>query len=235
MELTAGEFVRRLEALATEETRRKYDRYFPVQHADDYFIGTGMGKVFELAKEFIDLPIVEIETLLESPIHEVRAGGVSIMDKCARRKKTGEARRKEMYDLYLRRTDRINNWDLVDLGVPYVVGAYLTDKPRYVLYALAKSENPWERRIAIVTPLYFLMKTDETEDAEGIAEMLVNDPHPYVQKGIGWALRVLGGVDEDKLHGFLDRHASTMDRGALRTALEKSTKEVKDRYMRAKP
>ncbi len=97
-----------------------------------------MGQVFALAKEFIEMPPSEIEKLLESPIHEVRAGGCSIMDKQARSKKTPEERRKELYDLYMRRHDRINNWDLVDVSAPYVVGGYLFDKPQ-------GRRNPWGR------------------------------------------------------------------------------------------
>jgi len=88
-------------------------------------MGVRMGQVFALAKEFIDMPPEEIEKLLENNVHEVRAGAMSIMDKQARSKKTPESRRKELYDLYMRRHDRINNWDLVDLGAPYVVGGYL--------------------------------------------------------------------------------------------------------------
>jgi len=101
-------------------------------------------KVFALAKEFIDIPPEEIEKLLESPIHEVRAGATSIMDKQGRSKKTPESRRKALFDLYLRRTDRINSWDLVDLAAPYVVGRYLFDKPRDVLYKLVRSKSLWE-------------------------------------------------------------------------------------------
>ena len=89
------------------------------------------------------MPPEEIEKLLESPIHEVRAGALSIMDKQARSKKTPDSHRKELFELYLRRAGRINNWDLVDLGAPYVVGGYLFDKPRDILYKLARSENIW--------------------------------------------------------------------------------------------
>jgi DNA alkylation repair enzyme len=137
----------------------KIQRYFKSgegQYGEgDTFIGVRMGQVFALAKEFIDMPPSEIEKLLESPIHEVRAGGCSIMGKQATSKKTPESRRKELYDLYLRRHDRINNWDLVDLASYKVVGSYLFDfsKPRAVLYKLARSREMWERRTAIVSKL----------------------------------------------------------------------------------
>ncbi len=102
-------------------------------------MGVRMGQVFALAKEFMEMPPGEIEKLLESPIHEARVGAVSIMDFQARRKNTPEARRKELFDIYLRRHDRINSWDLVDRSAPYVVGGYLLDKPRDILYKLARS------------------------------------------------------------------------------------------------
>ena len=119
---SAERFVKRLDAHRSPEQREKYRRYFKLGEGEygegDEFVGVRMGQVFALAKEFIEMPPEEIEKLLESPIHEVRAGGLSIMDKQARRKRTPESRRKELFDLYMRRTDRINNWDLVDAGLP---------------------------------------------------------------------------------------------------------------------
>jgi len=113
----------------------EYERHFQTgdgQHGEgDVFVGVRMGQVFALAKEFVEEMQPEgIEELLESPVHEVRVGALSIMDKQGRSKRTPEERTKELFDLYLRRMDRINNWDLVDLGAPYVVGGYLFDKPR---------------------------------------------------------------------------------------------------------
>ncbi len=129
--ISAERFVERLEAHRSPEQAKGYLRYFKTgegQYGEgDEFMGVRMGQVFALAKEFINLPPDEIEKLLESPLHEVRTGGLSIMDKQARSKKTPESRRKELYDLYMRRHDRINNWDLVDVSAPYVVGGYLFD------------------------------------------------------------------------------------------------------------
>jgi 3-methyladenine DNA glycosylase AlkD len=118
-------------------------------------MGVSTGKVFTLAKEFMDMELNDIETLLKSSIHEVRAGAVSIMDFQARNKKTLVSRRKELFELYVRRHDRINNRDLVDRSAPYVVGGYLFDKPRTILYKLACSNNIWERRTAIVSTYFF--------------------------------------------------------------------------------
>jgi hypothetical protein len=221
--MTAAEYTEKLLAQRSDEERQKYARYFKSGigeiGGDDYFTGVRMGAVFELAKAYVDMPVGELEKLLESPIHEVRAGGVSIMDKDARRKKTGQSRLKELCDLYLRRTDRINDWDLVDLGAPYVVGRYLSDNPRGVLYELARSSNLWERRIAIVSTAYFTMQGD-LDDTFNIAESLVGDPEELVQKAVGGWLRAAGDKDEARLRAFLDRHAAIMPRIALRYALE---------------
>ncbi|HEV7473190.1 MAG TPA: DNA alkylation repair protein, partial [Pyrinomonadaceae bacterium] len=153
-DINAKRFVEKLKAHRSAEELKKIQRYFKSgegQYGEgDEFMGVRMGQVFALAKEFIDVPLAEIEKLLESPIHEVRVGAVSIMDWQARNKRTLEPRRKELFDLYLRRHDRINNWDLVDRSAPYVVGGYLFEKPRDILYQLARSKNVWERRTAIV-------------------------------------------------------------------------------------
>ena len=120
MKLTATEFTKRLKAMQSDDELRKIQRYFKAdsnaQSEDDYFIGVRMGSLFELAKGFVDMPVDEIEKLMESPIHEVRAGAMSIMGQCAKRKECSPERLKELYDLYIRRHDRINNWDLVDLA-----------------------------------------------------------------------------------------------------------------------
>jgi 3-methyladenine DNA glycosylase AlkD len=175
------------------------------------------------------MPPDEIEKLLESPIHEVRAGGLSIMDKQARSKKTPESRRKELFDLYLRRTDRINNWDLVDVSCPHVVGGYLFDKPRDVLYELARSESLWERRTAIVSTSYFIRKGD-VADTFRIAEMLLDDDEDLIHKATGGWLREAGKRDPERLSGFLNEHAATMPRTTLRYAIEHLDKEQRARY-----
>lgn len=230
-ELTAAEFIKRLEAHRSPKQAEGYLRYFKTGEgeyaAGDIFMGVKMGQVFELAKEFINMPVYEIEKLMESPIHEVRAGACSIMGKSAAHKKTPESRKKELYDLYLRRHDRINNWDLVDLAAQYVVGGYLFDKPRDILYTLARSETIWERRTAIVATAHFIRK-GQVDDTFKIAEILVNDPEDLIHKGTGWMLRAAGG---EGLVRFLDQHAATMPRTLLRYSLEHFDKEQRTHYM----
>src|SRR5919112_1861961 len=187
-------------------------------------MGVRMGQVFALAKEFIDMAPAEIEKLLESPIHEVRAGALSIRDKRAGAKKTPESRRKELFDLYLRRTDRVNNWDLVDLGAPYVVGRYLFGKPRDVL---------WERRTAIVSTSYFIRQGDVNDTFE-IAEILLGDDHDLIHKATGGWLREAGKKDRQRLLRFLDGYAATMPRTMLRYAIEYLDGEQRAHYLSLK-
>jgi 3-methyladenine DNA glycosylase AlkD len=238
-DINAKRFVERLKAHRSPEEANKLLRYFKTGKGEygegDKFIGVRMGQVFALAKEFIEMAPGEIEKLLENPIHEVRAGGCSIMAKQATSKKTPESRRKELYDLYLRRHDRINNWDLVDLGSYKVVGSYLFDfdKPRDVLYKLARSKDTWKRRTAIVSTLYFIGKGD-LADAFKIAEILLKDDQDLIHKGTGWALRYAGDKNRQKLLSFLDKHAATMPRTALRYAIEKLDKEQRQHYLSMK-
>ena len=230
--ITAKRFIEMLKARSSPEEREKTLRYFKNTDGDQ-FIGVRMGQVFANAKEFIDMTPVEIEKLLDSKIHEVRAGGCSIMDKQARRKKTTPERRKELYDLYLRRHDRINNWDLVDVCAIHVIGGYLADKPRTILYKLAKSKNTWERRTAIVSTAYFIRQRD-LDDTFKIAEILLNDKEDLVHKATGWMLRFAGDKDRARLLSFLDKHASTMPRVMLRYAIEKFDKKHRDHYLSLK-
>lgn len=234
MNKKAEQFVEKLKALQSDEELKKHQRYFKFvpedQSKDDYFIGVRMGTIFDLAKEHIEMPPGEIEKLLESPIHEVRAGALSIMGQSAKGKKCSEGRLKELYDLYIRRHDRINNWDLVDLAAYYVVGRYLADKPRDILYKLAHSKNMWERRTAIVSTAHFIRQGD-VADTFKIAEILVNDKEDLVNKGTGWMLRYAGDKDRQKLLGFLDKYAAGMPRVLLRYAIEKLDKKQREHYL----
>jgi 3-methyladenine DNA glycosylase AlkD len=176
------------------------------------------------------MPVAEIEKLLESPIHEIIAGAVSIMDKESRNKKINESRLREFYQLYMRRHDRINNWDLVDLAAPFVVGRYLADKSRAVLYKLARSKNLWERRTAILSSYYFL-REGESDDTFKLCEVLLNDKEDIIHKPVGAGLRWAGDQDKPRLLAFLDKYAATMPRVMLRFALEHFDEKQRKHYM----
>ncbi|MEP7165476.1 MAG: DNA alkylation repair protein [Ferruginibacter sp.] len=237
IELNAKHFIERLKKLQSDDELKKIQRYFKTGAGDyaegDTFIGVRMGNIFALAKEFIDMPSKEIEKLLESDIHEVRAGAVSIMDKASRDKNIPDSRRKEFFDLYMKRHDRINNWDLVDLGCLYMTGSYLYDKPRDILYKLARSKDLWKRRTAILSTCYFIRRSD-LNDTYKIAEILLNDKEDLVHKATGWMLRFAGDKDQKKLLGFLDKYAAKMPRVLLRNCIEKFHKQKREYYLKLK-
>jgi 3-methyladenine DNA glycosylase AlkD len=218
-----------LEGMATAEEREKYTRYFPPD-PDAPFLGVRMGAVFDLAKTALDLPVAELESLLERPAHEVRALACSIMGKSAAHRRTGEERRAELYELYLRRHDRIDQWDLVDLAARDVIGGWLVDRDRAPLARLAASVHWPERRTALVATFAFLRR-GELDDAYAISERLVDDPEPFVQKALGWVLRAAGDLDRDRLTAFVERHAATMPRVALRAAIEHFPKGERTRIL----
>ncbi|HEY9529617.1 MAG TPA: DNA alkylation repair protein [Anaerolineales bacterium] len=226
--MKADEFLDRLETLRSSQVTESHKHL--ASDTGDVILGVRMGQVFALAKEFIDMPLDEVEKLLESPVHEARVGAVSIMDFQARSKKTTEARRKELFDLYIKRHDRINTWDLVDRSAPYVVGRYLFDKPRKILYKLARSKKMPERRTAMVSTGYFIRQGD-VEDTFKIAGMLIDDEHDLIHKATGWMLRAAGDVDRERLVDFLDKFTDSIPRVTLRYATEHFDKKQRDTYL----
>ena len=192
-----------------------------------------MRQLFELAKDFVAASPEEIDLLLDRPDHPPRVVAVSIMDFQARRKATSAAKRQELYELYLRRHDRIDTWDLVDRAAPQVVGGYLWDRSREPLYRLAASPRWYERRTSIVSTWFFIRR-DDLDDTFRIAEMLANDSEDLVQKAVGGWIREAGKRDESRLRDFLDRHAATMPRTALRYAIEKLPPATRDHYLNRK-
>jgi DNA alkylation repair enzyme len=192
-----------------------------------------MGQLFELARDFVGASPEEIEVLLDMPDHPPRVVAVSIMDFQARRKATPDGRRRELYDLYLRRHDRIDTWDLVDRAAPHVIGGYLWDKARDPLYRLAASPHWYERRTSIVSTWFFIRR-DDLDDTFRIAQILANDPEDLVQKAVGGWIREAGKRDEPRLRDYLDRNAATMPRTALRYAIEHLPTDTRDYYLARK-
>ena len=221
--LTADAYIATLRANQSEEERLKIGRYFKAGAGDygegDRFIGVRMGTVFALAKQFVAMEPDEIERLLESDIHEARAGAVSIMAKQYALKSTSAGRRADLAQLYLRRHDRIDNWDLVDLGAWQVLGTWLRDKDRSVLYKLARSDNLWERRTAMFATMAFI-KLRQFDDVMAIAEILAADPQDLIHKVVGGMLRTVAMHDKPRVEAFLEKHAATMPRVMLRYAIE---------------
>ena len=229
-----------LRKLATPKKAKASEWFFktgPGQYGEgDQFIGVTVPKQRSVAKKYKDLPLSQAKQLLKSPIHEERLVALIIL--VERFKSTGQwsddKNQKEIYDCYLANTDRVNNWDLVDSSAGYIVGTYLLDKPRDILYKLAKSENIWERRIAMIATSAFIDKGDP-EDTLKIAETLLTDKHDLIHKAVGWMLREVGKrCGEKSLIDFLDKHASTIPRTTLRYAIERFPEEKRQRYLKTK-
>ena len=214
--MTAKEFVTTLELIG-----------------QDYLKGIPKREIFALAKEFQYTPITEVIKLLKDKNYNHRLGAVSIMDWKARNKKTTTEEKKEIYRTYIDNHEWIDDWGLVDRSAPYVVGGYLYGKVKKPLYDLAKSNNPMERRTAIVSTYYFIRKNDIV-DTFKIAEILVNDSDVYVQKAVGSWIREAGKRDENRLKAFLDKYADSMPRVTLRYAIEKLDRQTKDYYLAMK-
>lgn len=229
MDLTADALVERLRTLRSDAEKTKIRKH--VKAPDTEIIGVRMKFTFDTAREFTSMPLAEVERLLDSSFYEARIAAVSILDFRARRRRLTDDEHRALYELYLLRHDRINNWDLVDRAAPRVVGAYLLDKPRDVLYDLARSRAALERRTAI-TATFWLVRQGEIEDALRIAEILLEDPSELVTKPVGVALREAGRVDEDRLVAFLRRHHERVPRVTLRFAVEKLPQELRRDLMR---
>jgi 3-methyladenine DNA glycosylase AlkD len=229
---SAGEIETRLREMGDPESARVLQGYFrtgPGEYGEgDRFLGIRVPALRALVREYRGVALGEMDTLLGSPWHEARLLALLLMVDAYGR--GGAAAREDIYRLYLERTSRINNWDLVDLSAPHVVGAHLVQGDRSVLEGLARSELLWERRIAILATQHFIRRGDFGTTLR-IAEMLVDDRHDLIHKAVGWMLREVGNRDREAEETFLRRHHATMPRTMLRYAIEKFPPELRRRYM----
>lgn len=201
----------------------------PGQYGEgDVFIGVRVPVIRKVAKDFKGLPLPEVECLLHSPIHEERLTALVILVMQAA--KADAKTRKQIYDLYLANTKFINNWDLVDVSAPQIVGAYLEGKSRKPLYRLAKSSWLWDRRLSILATFHFIRQAD-LDDTLKIAEMLLADREDLMHKAVGWMLREVGKRDVAALEDFLGRHCQVMPRTMLRYAIERFPERKRRAYM----
>ncbi|SMO91545.1 DNA alkylation repair protein [Fodinibius sediminis] len=194
----------------------------------DRFLGIRVPRIRKVARRFAHLPLDEIEHLLHSVFHEERLCALIML--VLKSKKADSEQRKRLYDLYLNNTKYINNWDLVDTSAEHIVGRYLENKDRKILYDLARSENLWERRIAIMSTFPFI-RANDFYDPLSLAEILVSDGHDLIHKAVGWMLREIGNQERRTEELFLDRHAPQMPRTMLRYAVEKFPEERRQYYL----
>jgi 3-methyladenine DNA glycosylase AlkD len=233
--MTARVISARLRRFASREKAKLLQGFFktgPGEYGEgDIFIGVMVPNIRRVAKEFRGAPIAEISKLLKSPIHEERL--LSLLMLVQAYEKADEATRQKIYGLYLRSTRFINNWDLVDLSAPNIVGAHLSDKSRKPLYALARSRDLWKRRIAILATFAFIKRNDY-KDSLKIAAMLLKDGHDLIHKAVGWMLREIGKRDLAALESFLKKYYHDLPRTMLRYAIERFPEGKRRRYLDGK-
>jgi len=192
----------------------------------DQFYGLRMNQVREVAKKYKDIDLNTIELLLSNKIHEVRNCALLIMVYQYQHTKD-----EKIVKLYLDNTKYINNWDLVDCSAPNIIGNYVLENDDELLYKLAKSNNMWERRIAIVATLT-LIKHNKLDVTYKLCDILMRDDEDLIHKACGWMLREAGKVDKEGLFKYLDKHKKKMPRVMLRYAIEKFDKEEREYLMR---
>lgn len=184
----------------------------------DKFLGITVPSQRLVAKAYREVSFEAVKELLESEYHEHRLTGFLILT--YKFEKAEEKEKKAIFDFYYKHRKYANNWDLVDLSAYKIMGEYLLNKKRDVLYKLAQSKGLWDRRIAMVSCFAFIRKHD-FEDVLKIAEILVQDKHDLIQKAVGWMLREVGKRDADAERGFLRQYEKVMPRVMWRYAVEK--------------
>lgn len=232
--MRAADLLLRLRKLANPQDAANLQRFFktgPGEYGEgDVFLGIRVPAIRELAREFRgQVAVEEAVALLQSEVHEARMLALFLLVDVFQR--GDESVRREVYRTYLAQTGRINNWDLVDLSAPQIVGGWLASRDRKPLYRLAASAALWERRIAVLATFTFIRQGDFA-DILALAERLLHDEHDLLHKALGWMLREVGKREAGALEAFLDRHATTMPRTMLRYAVEKFPEPRRRHYMR---
>lgn len=226
--MTLAALRRDLRAVADPEHVAASRRFFKTGKGEygegDRFMGVRVPELRAVARRYAGLPFHDLEELLDSAWHEERLTALVIL--VARYRKQPEA----VYELYLRKTPRINNWDLVDVSAPHIVGAHLETRDRKPLYKLARSPSVWERRIAMVATQHFIRR-DDFRDALALAKLLLDDEHDLIHKAAGWMLREIANRDRAAAEAFLQKYAAKMPRTMLRTAVEKFPDPLRQHYL----
>jgi 3-methyladenine DNA glycosylase AlkD len=219
--------------LGDPERAKHCQRYFKTGKGEygegDIFLGLKTAIVFEGAKKYHNLSLADLEQLLKSKFHEIRAAALVILKRQYTKADTeGKAK---IAKFYLKNTIGINNWDLVDISAPYILGDWLLDKDRAILYKLAKSKNLWQRRIAIMATAAFI-RAGEYQETLKIAQILLADRKDLIHKAVGWMLREIGKRDQILEEKFLQKNIRLIPRTALRYAIEKFPSNVRQKYLK---
>ncbi len=230
------EIVKSLSNISSKQKAHNCARFFktaPGQYgAGDIFIGVTVPEQRKIAVKFQDASLADISLLLKSKIHEHRFTALEILAIQFKRAPHDSSRR-NIVKFYLKNLHRVNNWDLVDTSAPHILGAWLVDKKladRKILYKLVRSENIWERRVAIVAT-QTLIREGQYQDTLRLAKILLRDSHDLIHKATGWMLREVGKKSEKTLVTFLKLHAHNMPRTMLRYAIERFSSSERKRYL----
>lgn len=210
-------------------------RYFktgPGQFGDgDVFLGLTVPQSRTLAGKYNDISLPQAKKLLYSKFHEKRL--IALLILIEKFNKGNEKTKKDIFEFYLKNSKQVNNWDLVDSSAHVVVGEYLLDKSRKILYKLARSKNLWQKRISVISTMTFIAHSDFS-DALKISEILLIDPHDLIHKAVGWVLREVGKKSLKHELTFLNKYAATMPRTSLRYSIERFPEKLKIKYMTMK-
>ncbi len=226
-----GNIKRDLKKRINNNRAKNLQRYFKTRKGEygegDIFIGLTSQEIKDVAKKYQDLELNEIKELLLDNIHELRMVALRVLyhQYCKSKDKNKIAK------FYIKNAKRVNNWDLVDTSAPHILGDFLLNENRDILYRLAKSDNLWEKRISIISTFAFIRKNDFV-DALNISEILLNDSHDLIHKAVGWTLREIGKKDRNTEEKFLEKHYKKMPRTMLRYAIEKFPEELRKKYLR---
>ncbi len=226
------EIQKELEIKSSKERARVSQSFFKTgkgQYGEgDIFIGVTVPEQRKIAKKYALASLKDIELLLKSTIHEHRLTALIILINQFRKAK--EVQKKEIFDFYMQNKKEVNSWDLVDLSAPSILGVYLLDKDKDILYELTQSSDLWEKRIAIVATLAFIRK-NKFEDTLKISEIFLTEKQDLMHKAVGWMLREVGKKEERVLENFLKKHYKGMPRTMLRYAIEKFPQEKRKHYL----
>jgi len=230
--MKASDVKKELKKYINKQKAEKYKSFFKTAKGDygegDIFLGVVVPDQRKVAKIYKDLPIDEIEILLHDPIHECRFTALVILINCF--EKASESEKETYVNLYMYNYTQVNNWDLVDVSAPKILGPWFYDKERKTLYEWAKSGHLWKERIAIMSTFYFIKKNDY-KDALAIADILLNHDHDLIHKAVGWMIREIGNRDLDIEINFLKNRYKKMPRTMLRYAIEKFPEKLRKSYL----
>jgi len=236
IKISSTHVINKLKKIASKEKKIILQRFFKTgagQYGEgDLFLGVTVPQQRALAKEFIQLPLNEVEKMLASKYHEVRLTGLLILV-LKYQKAELEKEKKAIFDFYIKHLLAVNNWDLVDVTTPNIVGDYLFKKPKNILYKLAKSKNLWQRRVSMLASFAFI-KNHDFVDALKLAKIHLKDGHDLMHKAVGWMLREIGKRNVNVLRKFLDDNISNLARTTLRYAIEHFSEQERKKYLQLK-